>query len=39
MPISSTNAPTIPNEIFLAAMKDYIEDSETETEGENGDSD
>ena len=39
MPVSSTSEPTIPDEIFLAAMKDYIEDSETEMEGENGDSD
>ena len=39
MPVSSTSEPTIPDEIFLAAMKVYIEDSETEMEGENGDSD
>ena len=39
MPVSSTSAPTIPDEIFLAMLKDYVEDSDTETEGENRDSD
>ena len=36
MPVSSTSAPTIPDEMFLATLKDYIYDSETETEGEMG---
>ena len=36
MPVSSTSAPTIPDEIFLATLKDYIYDSETETKGEMG---
>ena len=36
MPVSSTSAPTIPDEMFLSTLKDYIYDSETETEGEMG---
>ena len=38
-PISSAGAPTISDSAFHAALKDYEEDSETETDGENGDTD
>jgi hypothetical protein len=39
MPISSVSAPSIPDEVFHAALKEYEDDPRTETEGENGDSD
>lgn len=39
LPVSRASAPTIPDEMFHAALKEYEDDPKTETEGENGDSD
>jgi len=39
MLVSSARTPAIPDSAFLAALKEYEDDPNTETEGENGDSD
>jgi hypothetical protein len=39
MPISTAGAPTISDSAFHAALKQYEEDDETESDGENGGSD
>ncbi|KAF8229109.1 hypothetical protein L208DRAFT_1402691 [Tricholoma matsutake] len=38
-PLSMADCPTISDDAFAAALKQYIEESETETNGEHGDSD
>ncbi|KAF8239887.1 hypothetical protein L208DRAFT_1385513 [Tricholoma matsutake] len=38
-PLSMADCPTISNDVFAAALKQYIEELETETNGERGDSD
>lgn len=38
-PMSTVGLPTIPDSAFKAALKEYEEDPNTDTDGENGDSD
>ena len=38
-PLSMADRPTISDDVFAAAWKQYIEELETETDGERGDSD
>ena len=38
-PISTTGIPTISDSAFEAALKEYEEDSVTESDGENGETD
>jgi hypothetical protein len=37
-PLSTVERPTITDKAFESALQEYIEDSETETDGENGES-
>jgi hypothetical protein len=38
-PVSTIGFPIIPDSAFDAAMQEYIDDPDTDTDGENGDSD
>lgn len=37
-PLSTVERPTITDDAFALAIKEYLDDSETETDGENGES-